>query len=244
MERRPNNPKCPLSDTRYCDLLNMGTCERCTIGGAGDTPEQVMADLDLYESLLPECGVAQLFLSRQCQFCKSEPKGEREGYAILDMAHPEPKRIQRKLFIKRVAPFGTMIPLQFSICRHCRRKLLLIEYLPILVPLALAMVGLGLLSIPAVNDALVLRANWLPFAIWAAMVALGVVVGRLASKSRQKSASRTMYADVLQHPVVREMLDKGWFPISRESRVKVVFSKSRRVRGLGTAIRSSGEETH
>ena len=110
--------------------------------------------------------------------------------------------------------------------------------------LALAMVGLGLLSIPAVNDALVLRANWLPFAIWAAMVALGVVIGRLASKSRQKSASRTMYADVLQHPVVREMLDKGWFPISRESRVKVVFSKSRRVRGLGTAIRSSGEETH
>ena len=77
-----------------------------------------------------------------------------------------------------------------------------------------------------------------------AMVALGVVIGRLASKSRQKSASRTMYADVLQHPVVREMLDKGWFPISRESRVKVVFSKSRRVRGLGTAIRSSGEETH
>ena len=47
---------------------------------------------------------------------------EREGYAILDMAHPEPKRIQRKLFIKRVAPFGTMIPLQFSICRHCRRN--------------------------------------------------------------------------------------------------------------------------
>ena len=37
MEKKPHNPNCPFSETHYCDLLNMGSCDRCTIGGGGDT---------------------------------------------------------------------------------------------------------------------------------------------------------------------------------------------------------------
>lgn len=236
MEKKPHNPNCPFSETHYCDLLNMGSCDRCTIGGGGDTPEQVMRDLDLYESLLPEGGIARLFLSRECQFCKTAPKGERQGYALLDMAHPEPKRIQRKLFRKGVAPVGTLIPLQFSICKRCRRTLLLIEYLPVLLAAVFGALGLVVLALPAVNDAMLRTAAWLPFAIWVTLIAIAYLAGKAISASKMKRAERRMYADIRKHPVVQEMLDKGWFPLSRDSRVPVIFSKSRRVRGLGTAV--------
>ena len=97
MEKLPVNPNCKLSQTRYCQTLNMRSCSVCTVRDADDKDE-IMKDIDLYETLLPEGGIAQLFESRECQFCKPPQKGTRSGYAILDMAHPEPRRVQKWLF--------------------------------------------------------------------------------------------------------------------------------------------------
>jgi len=49
-----------------------------------------------------------------------------------------------------------------------------------------------------------------------------------------------MYTDVMQQPVIAKMTEKGWVPITAKSRTKLLFSKSRLNRGLGTA---DGEET-
>lgn len=236
MEKKPHNPKCPLSDTHYCDLLNMHSCDRCTIGGGADTPQQVMNELELYEELLPEGGIAQLFLSHRCQFCKTEPRGERQGYAIIDMAHPQPKRIQRRMFNQGVTPIGTLIPVQLSICAHCRRRLLLIDMLPLLLPLVLGIAWLIVSGLDAVKESLVDIAAWLPFGIWVVLLLVGRIVGKTAAKALEQRAAETMYVDITDHPVISEMLDKGWFPIARENGTKILFSKSRRVRGLGTAV--------
>ena len=53
---------------------------------------------------------------------------ERRGYAILDMAHPEPRRVQKWLFGTRPARIGTMIPVQMSVCPKCRRRFLMMSY--------------------------------------------------------------------------------------------------------------------
>ena len=244
-EKHPHNPKCPLSDTHYCELLNMQSCKTCTIGGCGDTPEQVMNELAYYErELLPEGGIAHLFLDHRCQFCKTEPRGERQGYAILDMAHPHPKRIQRKMYGERIRPVGIMIPVQLSICSHCRRRLLWIDMLPLLVPIVTGLAWLFVSGIDAVKEPLLDIASWLPFGIWVAVLLLGWFTGKHLANALAREAEKTMYVEVTDHPVICEMIEKGWFPIARENGTKLLFSKSRRVRGLGTAVLQADHNIH
>ena len=74
-----------------------------------------------------------------------------------------------------------------------------------------------------------------PFLAWVAAILLGVLAGRLITRALFHRYDRVMIADAMRHPVVREMTAKGWFPIVKETRIKVMFSKSRLARGLGTA---------
>ncbi|MDO4573263.1 MAG: hypothetical protein Q4C13_07830 [Clostridia bacterium] len=240
---RPASEKnaCALGGTKYCRLLNMRSCESCTVRGVEST-EQVRSDLDLYESLLPEGGVARLFQAQDCQFCREEPKGRRHGYAILDMAHPEPRRLQKRLIGKRETAFGTMIPLQFAVCPACRRRFLWIEYAALVFPLIFGAAGLGLLAVEPLRDAL---ADWTPiapFLLWLAMLAVGILVGTLVSGCAKKRYNRVMITDVFEHPVVREMAERGWTPVAKQSRSKLLFSKSRLARGLGTAADEKSED--
>lgn len=229
---------CALGGTKYCQLLNMRSCQSCTVRDVKDIA-QVREDLELYESLLPEGGVARLFLSPDCQFCRREPKGRRRGYAILDMAHPEPRRLQRRMLFNRTAEFGTMIPLQFAICPRCRRRFLWIEYSAIAFPVAFGLLGLGLLAIDTIKDTLSGWASIAPFLMWLCMLAVGALIGTLSSAAARKHYKRDMISEVFQHPTVREMMRMGWTPIAKQSRTKLLFSKSRLARGLGTALEES-----
>ncbi len=234
MENLPVNQDCQLSGTKYCRMLNMGNCERCTIRQSEDK-ESIQQDLELYESLLPTGGVAKLFTDTHCALCKHEPRNERSGYAILDMAHPEPKRVQRWLLGKKVSKFGTMIPVQMSICSKCRRTFLIIEYLPTVLAVVIGLGGLFLLGTGEIADYLTNIFSFLPFVAWLVLAGLGVLIGRLVAKSIAKKANERMYVDALQQPTLAEMVAKGWMPVSN-SRVKLLFSKSRIARGLGTAM--------
>lgn len=233
MAKLPVNPDCELSGTKYCRELNMHACEQCTVRGSREL-KRVAEDIDLYETLLPEGGVARLFSSKECALCKGDPKGKRSGFAILDMAHPEPKREKKWLLGKRFTKIGTMIPVQFSVCSKCRRRYLLMEYMPILGPVALGALGLAVAATGA-GDSL---RNWFaaaPFLLFVALILIGWLGGRAWSKAMMKTYATTMYSDVLQHPVIAEMVKKGWQPITTSSRTKLLFSKNRVDRGLGTA---------
>jgi len=233
MEKLPVNPNCELSETKYCALLNMHTCEACTVRDS-DSKAEIKSDLDLYETLLPDGGVAQLFESKDCQFCTTPVKGKRRGYAILDMAHPEPRRVQKWLLGKRVARIGTMIPLQMSVCQKCRRRFLAMEYMSMLVPVVVGIAALFIFTADAVKGPLVNLSMIAPFAGWVITVILGALAGKLIADGLQKSWSKEMVTDVMCHPVIAQMVEKGWTPITAKSRTKLLFSKSRLARGLGT----------
>ena len=233
MEKLPVNPNCELSGTKYCAHLNMHTCEACTVRES-DNKADIKSDIDLYETLLPDGGVAQLFAAKDCQFCKTPDKRKRRGYAILDMAHPEPRRVQKWLLGKRVARIGTMIPLQMSVCQKCRRRFLTIEYMSLAVPVAVGIAALFIFSADAVKGPLVNISMIAPFVGWIVAVLLGALAGKLIADGLQKSWSKEMFTDVMRHPVIVQMVEKGWTPITAKSRTKLLFSKSRLARGLGT----------
>lgn len=240
MEREKRNVNCALYGTRYCDLLNIQPCTQCS--AADRDPDEVIRELALYERLLPEGGVAPLFQSRVCTLCKRERPGKRNGYAILAMAHPAPKGIQmRRVGNRKVSEFGTMIPLQFAICADCRRRLLLMQYLPVALPLITGILALAVLANERVVDALTKTARFLPFFVWAGAMVLAAAVGLGFSHSLRRRFARVMYVDILEHPVVREMMQMGWIPLERQNRSKLVFSKSRLIKGLGTAADDGGE---
>ena len=242
MEQMPNNPNCKLSGTRYCQLLNMGSCDHCTIRGS-DEMDRFMEDMDVYEGLLPEGGVARLFTDNKCQFCKTEEKGDRSGYAIIDMAHPLPKRVQKWLLGKRTLRIGTMIPVQMSICSKCRRRFMFIEYLPVAVPVLLGLIGLLLFSTQGIGGALANINSMLPFFIWVALIAAGILLGRALSNGLRRKYSTEMYTEALEHPVLAEMVEKGWTTLTKQTHTKLLFSKSRMARGLGTAVDVPPRET-
>ena len=77
---------------------------------------------------------------------------------------------------------------------------------------------------------------WLPLLSWLVFIAVGYILGRVFGKKYKEKKSDETYMDVLEHPVLKEMVRKGWEPIGKKGKADVVFSKSRRVRGLGTAI--------
>ena len=233
MEKLPVNPNCELSGTKYCAMLNMHTCAACTVRDSANKAE-IIADLDLVETLLPEGGIARLFESKDCQFCKTEVKGKRRGYAILDMAHPEPKRVQKWLFGSRTARIGTMIPLQMSVCPKCRRRFLLMEYLPMVIPVVVGFVALIVVSMDSVRNPLVNLSMFAPFGAWIVATLVGVIAGKLLTDGLERSWSKEMETNVMRHPVIVEMVNKGWTPITAKSRTKLLFSKSRLAKGLGT----------
>ncbi len=234
MEKLPVNPNCELSGTKYCAMLNMHTCAACTIREL-DNKADIKSDIDLYETLLPEGGVAQLFESKECQFCTTPVKGKRRGYAILDMAHPEPRRVQKWLLGKRIARIGTMIPLQLSVCPKCRKRFLTIEYMPLAVPIAVGIAALFVFTADVVKGPLVNLSMFAPFGGWLVSVAIGVLAGKLIADALQKAWAKEMLTDALRHPYIAQMIEKGWTPITAKSRTKLLFSKSRLAKGLGTA---------
>jgi hypothetical protein len=238
MEKLPVNPNCELSGTKYCAMLNMHTCAACTVRDSANKAE-IKSDLDLYETLLPEGGVARLFESKDCQFCKTPVKGKRRGYAILDMAHPEPKRVQKWLFGSRTARIGTMIPVQMSVCPKCRGRFLMMEYLPVVIPVVVGFVALIVVSMDAVRNPLIDLSMFAPFGAWIVATLLGVIAGKLLTDGLERSWRKEMETDVMRHPVIAEMVNKGWTPITAKSRTKLLFSKSRLAKGLGTG---DGEE--
>ncbi|MCL2696070.1 MAG: hypothetical protein FWE69_07070 [Clostridiales bacterium] len=230
--KRITNRNCALYETDACVALNMRACKSCPVPG-GDAAV-ILEDITLFESLLPEGGVSHLFASPTCQLCRGAGR-ERSGFAILDMGHSEPKRLQRKSILLPKGVTGFMVPLQFACCNACRRRLLILNYLPLLSSIVLTGATVALCMNEAVGMRLRAIDSALPLFVVAGAMILGWVGGLIAARYLRKAYNRDMYVDALRHPTAKAMVEKGWFPIMGGKRAKLVLTKKRITRGLGTA---------
>lgn len=238
MAREIQGEGCALRDTKYCALLHMASCENCAAYGheQGDL-ERLSADLDVLMSLLPEGGVAPLFLAEECQLCKGTAPNPRACYAMVDMAHAEPRRKKASVIgVKVKSPVGSLVPVQVACCAACRKRLRILEYLPVVVPLAVAILALLLVNIPPIGDALKAINPSLPAVFFIAATALGYLGGRIAAARQQRIYAESMELDILNLPVFRAMREKGWFPLTAErgGHVRPVFLKERLKEGVCT----------
>jgi len=239
MEKRvlKDHTACALFNSRACAILNTRSCAECPLSrkdSDGDKPAIVQGFVDQFETLLPEGGVAPLFESETCTLCKTEPKGKRSCYAILDFGHEEPKELHaRRLFHKKGV--GFMMPLQFACCRKCRSRFLLASYLPLLVPTLLTALLIPFFVEPHLMQALRRVAAWLPLLLVVLTAGGGYLLGKLLQAKLKKRFETVMYFDLWQHPVTKSVLDKGWFPLFGEKQAQPIFSNKRIRYGIGTA---------
>ena len=231
--RNLTDTECRLYGTKSCALLNMRSCEECPLKGRV-ADNQIVTDLKLFCDLQPEGSVAQLFESKTCTLCKTEPKGKRSCYAIFDMAHTEPKQLSKRRFFSRETT-GFMVPLQFACCTACRRRLLLAAYLPLIVPILLTGITLPIVTIERTAEALRAVAGWFPLLIVAFAILGGYGLGRLLAYLYRKQCDAVTVTDLRTHPFVLSMQEKGWRPLFNDRQARVVFTKKRIKGGLGTA---------
>ncbi len=236
MRRIITNQSCELYQTEQCDLLNMPGCKECFLNNDPSAAKQIMADMDVLKSLMPEGGVAPLFESPNCQFCRVQPAGKRACYALLDMAHAEPRREKRSIIgLKVKAKVGTLLPLQIATCADCRKRLRVLDYVPTLVPLATAIMLLLLFMLPALNDALARIHLIMPLVIFVAVELLSVLVAQILKGRLEKKYSEVMRLDPFEISTVGAMKAKGWFVLSgSDKRPKMLFSRRRMRMGVGT----------
>ncbi|MDL2217984.1 hypothetical protein LJC27_04935 [Christensenellaceae bacterium OttesenSCG-928-M15] len=235
MGRNITNADCKLYHTEYCDMLNMQSCAACFVQSKSNE-EAVVADLKVLKELLPEEGVHTLFETEECQLCKGEQRGERAYYGMLDLGHPEPKREKRSaLGIKVNTKTGSMVPVQVSTCKKCRNRILMLEYLPILLPLAIGLVTLLLLLIPDISDGMERYNMLMPFAVFAVLILLAMVIAALLKRSLRRQYKKEMHLDFFEIPLLNKLKEMGWIPLTTSgTEVRMVFTKKRMSQGVGT----------
>ena len=232
---RKTDTACALYETGACAALNQRSCEDCPAHrDGGKNAKETAKFVEQFQSLLPDGGIAGLFESETCELCKTEPKGERDCYAIVDFGHHEPKEMrQRKIFMR--SDVGFMVPLQFACCKKCRLRILLCSYLPLLLPVVFVALTLPVLLNPHAIAALRAVSGLLPALLAAVALALGFGIGKILQNVLRKKFEDVMYFNVFRHPVSLKMREKGWFPLFADKSTTPVFSKKRMDYGLGTA---------
>lgn len=232
------NKQCKLYNTHYCDLLNMGSCENCTMASVNEENiKETMSDIDAIMALMPEDGISDLFESEKCLLCEDRPN-QRTCYAMTDLGNSEPKRSRRNfLGIKMPFKFGSIVPVQIASCGKCRRNYRTVEYLPTAVSIFVAAIALIALSVLEVSQSLAAIHPILPFALFILFVLIGFGAGKLIRALLIKKLGLQTKFNIFDIPKLKRMQEKGWEPIQPNEPVsRVIFGNKRLSRGIFTGV--------
>ena len=171
--------------------------------------------------------------SDTCLLCAGEKKNPREYYAITDLAHKEPQRTKTSVIgIKVKANVGSLIPVQIACCKRCRRNFLMRDYLPWIITVAITIALIAILSVVPLRESLVGINELLPLAIFAGVFVAGYLIGQIVRNAFVKAKESQTLFDVGKLPIIKKMLEKGWFSLFGEKKgLRLIFSKKRLERG-------------
>ena len=233
MERYLEDQNCPLYGTQDCELLHAAACSACPVHQTKD-PQAVQQELNLLRGLIP--ADQQALQGDDCCFCLAE-KRPAKGWALLDLAHPEPGRTKPSpLYGKNRVEKGAWLPVQIPCCDDCRKRIWRVQHLPAILWLVICAVGwLLLAAVAAVSDPLRHAAMWLPLVLMIAVVLLGFVISRLVRKGLQKKSRGHIGTDAFALPALTPWREKGWLPLyPKRYGPRLVFLKERLSEGVGT----------
>ncbi len=234
MAKNYTNTSCALYGTKYCSALNMESCDKCVV--SGENPSEVMKDLDTVLSMLPEKGIYHFFGTDECMLCRGEKKNRAECYAMTDLGNPEPAKEKRNVLgMKTKAMMGSILPVQFSCCKDCRRRYNAVSGRHITITLIVAIIAMGLINYKPVGEAIANISMMLPLALFVVLVGGTWLISKAVQKKLIKKYSALTWLNVMDIPGMEELAAKNWFELNRaKSFSRFVFSNEPLKQGLMT----------
>ena len=232
-----NKKDCLFYGSDYCKTLNAANCDVCLAKNfSAEELAKIRTNIDTVRQLLPRGNVSDLFESETCLLCRSD-KRAKSGYALTDFAHKEPEHEHRNVIGMKVkSNVGSIVPLQIACCDRCRRNVRYVNNIMFFLAVIGTGAALALVSIQGIREPLEKINEMLPFGIFAAISALSVLLGKLASILAYKKRGKDTVLDANEVPFIAEMREAGWFCATqvssgRESRPRLIFTKERLKRG-------------
>lgn len=215
-ERRKDiDEDCSIVHSDLCRWMATKTgCHECYLKRlkSDEQREEALEKWKLTLELIPE-DLETLFDTDDCQFCKGEAE-KADGYAALEMAHPEPY-FEKGMFFgigKKVrTPVGSLLQVQISTCARCRKTFRIADMMQIFFLVGFIAASLILLAIPAFAQSLLNLFEFMPLLFVVIMGVLGYVLGKNATVWYLKKVHKTVKVDLAEIPIVKRLLDKGWF---------------------------------
>ncbi|MBR5292545.1 MAG: hypothetical protein IKU32_06455 [Clostridia bacterium] len=234
MARNYTNTTCQFYGTKYCAALNMESCEKCIV--IDENATGIMQDIDMVLKMLPEEGIYRFFSSDECMLCKGEKKNKADCYALVDLGNPEPRRAKRNVLgMKSKTAVGSILPLQLSCCKDCRKRFNTLSGRHIIVTIITAIVVFFLLNYKPIGESIANIHMALPLSLFVASVLGAWFICKASRKNLIKKYSDFTWLNVMDIPGMDELAARNWFELSPDKDIsRVIFSKEPLKSGLLT----------
>ncbi|MDL2237146.1 tripartite tricarboxylate transporter permease [Christensenellaceae bacterium OttesenSCG-928-K19] len=239
---------CPISRSNLCYwLVEKGGCDKCYIRTlkTADQKQDAKGRWEETLSLLPQ-DIDETHQAEDCQFCKDEVH-EADGYAVVEMAHPEPY-FEKGMFFglgKKVrTPVGSLLSLQFSVCPRCRKVMRMPDVIQVASILLGVVIGIILLMIPGISEKMADLFILLPAIFFVLIIVAGYYVGKNASMAYLKRNADRVKLDLSEVPMIAKLLSRGWFffQMSGNGMPRISFSKKKAYSRLRRAGQDGAEQ--
>lgn len=233
---------CLLHGTPHCRLLNMESCNSCYIRELSEADQRkAMEDIRMAAAAMPVGGMESLRQADECAFCRGAKNPADGGYALFDIGHLNPKAMNerkrgRKAYKRDVS---IVVPVQLPICRRCKRRIQLINFLPLAIGLIIAALSFFIVISKPVYDALNKQGRIIPFLAAVIGILLAVAIANLIKMILKNTGERKTVLRPGTLKPIEKMRREGWFVIeSGEFDVPLTFSKE----GLNNGIMTGGNQ--
>lgn len=209
--------KCPARGSDLCWKFASSEkgCEACYVRGLRENyaKDEACAQWEQTVRLLPP-DIDTLSSSKTCLFCAGDEKEPADGYAVIDMANPEPAHYKGIIFGygKKVrTPVGSLVSLHVAVGKKCRKAFRTVEVIQIGWVIGMVVLAFVMLSIPAIAQPMVNAFVLLPVIFLALMAGAGYALGRYQAMAYMRRKSSEVNFDVGTIPEVAAMLNRDWY---------------------------------
>ena len=127
------------------------------------------------------------------------------------------------------------IPVQLPACRDCRKRVLVNSFVPLLIGVIVAGLGLICVSLEPVRAILVRGGKAIPFLVFLIFVFLGIIVESLLKSKFTRELERRTHVRPGRLPVIGNLVRRGWFVTSsNDGNISFTFRKTPLPNGILT----------
>lgn len=233
---------CMLSGTPHCRLLNAKSCSSCSVRKKDkQTQQQIMEDIRTIAAAMPYGGLEEIKNGESCCLCIDEKNTTDGGYARFPLAHLHPKTTDEisKDYKRDVS---IVVPVQLPICKKCRKRIGLMNFLPICLGTGIALaIVLCVVCINPLREMLAAAGRAIPMLVSLIGVFLGIIASSLSKMILYNSLSKKAELNPSRIAAIASLINEGWFVVPN-SELELPFTCSSKPMKSGILTCSNQEE--